>query len=313
MLLGRCTRLEKQIVGFVSLISLLGVYYCDGAYIFLPLLLSALVLGPGIAAVFGLLLAWPVFRLGTSPAVIGLLCAGLVSGYRSLYRQESALARDRQAMLKTLVHELRNPLFAAKGTIDNLSSRLHELDEESLELQLQMASEAMQSINQEVDDLTQLLRLESGRLTAHPEKVPMEKLFRKLRRRFPPDSLEDHFLETEGEQCELFCDSLLMLQALDKLVSNAIVHSPSGAIRVKVESLTTGHLIRVTDEGPGIPAEKRHEVFHRFTQMGPNSIGFGLGLYLAKQYVLAQNGELTLEESEKGCHFKIWLPRLSDG
>ena len=51
-----------------------------------------------------------------------------------------------------------------------------------LELQLQMASEAMQSINQEVDDLTQLLRLESGRFTAHPERVRMEKIFRKLDR-----------------------------------------------------------------------------------------------------------------------------------
>jgi len=313
VMLGRCTRLEKQLASLVSLISLFGVYFGDSSYVFLPLLFLALVVGPGIAVASGLLLVCPVFELGTSPPVIGILCAGLIAGYRSLYRKESALARDRQAMLKTLVHELRNPLFAAKGTIDNLSSRLHELDEESLELQLQMASEAMQSINQEVDDLTQLLRLESGRLTAHPERVRMEKIFRKLRRRFPPNSLEHHFLETEGEQCELYCDSLLMLQALDKLVSNAIVHSPRGEIRVKAENLRSGHLIRVTDEGPGIPVERRHEVFHRFTQMGPNSIGFGLGLYLAKQYVLAQNGELTLEESETGCHFKIWLPRLSDG
>ena len=312
-MLGRCTRFEKQVAGFLALVSLLGVHFGDRAFVFVPLLLLTLATGPLSGAISGIVLALPAFGLGLSPAVIGLACSGLVAGYRSLYQKESLLARDRQAMLKTLVHELRNPLFAAKGTIDNLSSRLHELDEESLELQLQMASEAMQSINQEVDDLTQLLRLESGRLAAHPEKVRMEKIFRKLRRRFPAETLENHFLVTKGDQCELVCDSLLMLQTLDKLVSNAIVHSPKGAISVEAASGKGGHVIRVIDEGPGIPAEKRHEVFHRFTQMGPNSIGFGLGLYLAKQYVAAQRGELTLEESETGCHFKIWLPRITDG
>lgn len=312
-MLGRCTRFEKQVAGFLAIVSLLGVHFGDRGFVFLPLLLLTLATGPLSAAISGIVLALPAFGLGLSPAVIGLVCSGLVAGYRNLYQKESLLARDRQAMLKTLVHELRNPLFAAKGTIDNLSSRLHELDEESLELQLQMASEAMQSINQEVDDLTQLLRLESGRLAAHPEKVRMEKIFRKLRRRFPAEALENHFLVTKGDQCELVCDSLLMLQTLDKLVSNAIVHSPRGAISVEAASSNGGHVIRVIDEGPGIPAEKRHEVFHRFTQMGPNSIGFGLGLYLAKQYVAAQRGELTLEESETGCHFKIWLPRITDG
>jgi signal transduction histidine kinase len=310
MLLGRLTRAEKQLACFLGLLSFLGISHGDGGYVFFPLILIALTLGPWATVVGGAMLSVIPLGCGSSPFLIGISCAALVRGFRTIYHQESVLARDRQAMLKTLVHELRNPLFAAKGTIDNLSSRFHELDEKSLEIQLGMASEAMQCINQEVDDLTQLLHLESGRLVARPEKVTMEKIFRKLRRRFPAETLEHHTLYIEGEKCELTCDSLLMLQTLDKLVSNAIVHAPGGIISIVARSNPKGHQIVVTDEGPGIPAEKRHEVFQRFTQMGTSSIGFGLGLYLARQYVLAQRGELTLEESETGCHFKIWLPRV---
>lgn len=313
VMLGRCSRSEKQLACLLVLVSLLGAYYGDPGYVFFSLVLLALVFPPPVSVLTGLILTLVPLGLGTSPVLVGLACTGLVHGFRCLYRAENTLARDRQAMLKTLVHELRNPLFAAKGTIDNLSTRLQELDQESLELQLNMASEAMQVINQEVDDLTQLLRLESGRLAAHPESVRLEKIFKKLRRRFPPETLEHHTLEIKGEQFEITCDSLLMLQTLDKLVSNAIVHAPGGVIRIVASATGNGHQIEVTDEGPGIPRDKREEVFHRFTQMGTDSIGFGLGLYLAKQYVLAQRGELTLEESERGCRFRIWLPRLSNG
>ena len=52
-MLGRCTQLEKQIAGLASLISLFGVYFGDSAYVFLPLLLLALVVGPWISAAFG--------------------------------------------------------------------------------------------------------------------------------------------------------------------------------------------------------------------------------------------------------------------
>ena len=304
-LLGRFTRVEKSLALLLGLLSFVGVARGEQGYVFFPLMMSALVAGPWISIAIGAVLT---LGCGSSPVLIAVTCTALTHGFRKLYHDESALARDRQAMLKTLVHELRNPLFAAKGTIDNLSTRFHELDEQSMELQLAMASEAMQWINQEVDDLTQLLRLESGRLVAHPERMRMEKVFRKLQNRFPPETLVNHSLQLKGGQCELTCDSLLMLQTLDKLVSNAIVHAPAGTITIVATGTPEGHQIEVIDEGPGIPIEKRHEVFQRFTQMGTSSIGFGLGLYLARQYVLAQRGELTLKESEKGCHFKIWLP-----
>lgn len=249
---------------------------------------------------------------GPEALLSGAFLSLVVSGFRTLVIENQKLARTRQDLLKTLVHELRNPLFAAKGTIDNLAARFHELKPEELDLQLEMASSAMQTINQEVDDLTQLLRLESNRLIARPNVVNLKSIYKNLSRRHPEDQHPDHRLVFEGSEFVLTCDPLLLMQAIDKLITNAFVHAPGGLVLVRARECGQRVFIEVQDEGPGITAEQRESVFDRFKQLGGNSIGFGLGLYLARQYVRAQNGVLTLEESTAGCLFRISLPKASD-
>lgn len=287
----------------------LGVLPLTGpAFLFVPFMALALYFDWRALAVLALALGQPRFGFGAIPMGVALLCGLLGKGVKELYARESRLARERQDLLQTLVHELRNPLFAAKGTIDNLSHRFHELGPEEMGLQLAMASNAMQSINQEVDDLTQLLRLESGRVSARLESVPVGDLFKQLRQRFPAQNIPAHEIELVAPEFDLVCDSLLTIQALDKLVGNAIVHCKRCSVRVTAQTNAGGHEIWVEDDGPGIPPEKRSQIFERSKQLDTSSSGFGLGLFLARQYVLAQAGELTLEESRIGCRFKIWLP-----
>lgn len=253
-----------------------------------------------------------VFFLHTVEPVSALLMIGgsslLIRFFRKGYLQQRSLANDRQEYLKTLVHELRNPLFAAKGTIDILKLRVKDISLEELEQQLSMASEAMQSINEEVDDLTQILRLESGRLIARPTNCKLERIFRNLQRRHLPGSCPDHDLAFVGGEIELVCDPLLLTQALDKLVSNALAYSPEGVVSVTGSQNGAFAVIEVLDEGPGISNSERKWVFERHKPSTLSDGAFGIGLYLAHEYVSAQDGNLKLLNSDTGCLFQIRLP-----
>lgn len=274
----------------------------------LALMLAALLSPVRVLLPLTVLLSLPYFHLGLEAVLFAAFSLAMTATFRSLYLDQKKLAANRQSLLKTLVHELRNPLFAAKGTIDNLSANSQQIKQEDLEVQLAMASEAMQVINQEVDDLTQLLRLESGRLIARPNESTLQNVYRSIRRRYPPQSTPDHTLEFHGEELRGHFDPLLLVQALDKLITNAVTHAPDGRVAVTGFHRENRLIVEVSDEGPGIPWEARHEIFDRFKQLGTDSIGFGLGLYLARQYIEAQNGKLELQNTNSGCCFRISLP-----
>ena len=310
LLLGEATESDLR-DGLLLLFALLVWAQYDGTqWLLFPLLLAGLLETKKILFPLALALSVPWFGHGTFPLLAGLVIYFLIEGFRGRVGQESRLAEMRGEVLQTLGHELRNPLFAAKGTIDALMARNKNITADELQQQLTMASGAMQAINQEVDDLTQLLRLESGSLRARPASIRIGSVFDNLRGRFPLSRHPDRPIEFKGEGLTLTADPLLLTQALDKLISNALVHSSEGAITVRAFRDDRGAVLEVEDEGPGIPLSEREKIFERFRQLSPNSIGFGLGLYLARQYVGAQGGTLRLEDTKTGCLFKI---RLEEG
>ena len=68
--------------------------------------------------------------------------------------------------------------------------------------------------------------------------------------------------------------------------------------------------VRVSDDGPGIPAERRDTVFEEFVTTKPD--GTGLGLTIAREAATAIGGGLVLEDSETGCCFAVTLPIVEE-
>jgi signal transduction histidine kinase len=105
------------------------------------------------------------------------------------------------------------------------------------------------------------------------------------------------------------------------LLSNAIKFTPEGkSIMVDISRKTVGGIkkicIRVRDEGPGIPDDKRDLVFQRFGQVDSSltrrAEGTGLGLHLVRLLVETMNGEITLEsEAGAGSAFTVFLPEIT--
>ena len=105
-----------------------------------------------------------------------------------------------------------------------------------------------------------------------------------------------------------------LVRAIDNLIDNAISFSPPGGL-VEIAATHVGDdiLIRIDDEGPGVPPEQREAIFNRFHSVRPASESFGrhsgLGLAIARAIVEGHDGELTCyrDDAPSGARFTIKL------
>jgi len=124
-------------------------------------------------------------------------------------------------------------------------------------------------------------------------------------------ALADHTIDvvTDGPVTVL-ADAVRLRQAVTSLLTNAAKFSPAGTrIGVSVSSTDAEATVTVTDEGPGIPADKREQVFERFGRLSHKAPGSGLGLYIARGVARLHGGELIALDVDSGAAFALTLPR----
>jgi signal transduction histidine kinase len=100
---------------------------------------------------------------------------------------------------------------------------------------------------------------------------------------------------------------------VENLIANAMKHTPAGTpIAVSATRDGAGVLIRVDDGGPGIPDERKREIFELFTRGGTDASavpGTGIGLALVAQFAALQGGRAWVEDrGEGGSSFRVALP-----
>lgn len=110
-------------------------------------------------------------------------------------------------------------------------------------------------------------------------------------------------------------DISLLERAVNNLVSNAIKYSPAGSeIELSLETTECHAVLRISDQGPGIPESDQAALFSRFAHRhDPQSHGIGLGLNFVATVANKHKGEVNVQSAEgKGARFAIMLPRLSE-
>lgn len=224
--------------------------------------------------------------------------------------------RLRGALLSALSHDLRRPLAAATTAIGGLRSAGPTLSTRDREELLETAEESLAALSTLVTDLLDVTRLQSGVLTA--AEIPTD----------PADSilLAIDELELGPGAVELALghgaaqalgDPVLLQRVLVNLLANAVQHSPPDArVRIETEASHGRVRIRVIDHGPGIPADRREDVFVPFQRLGDtdNTAGLGLGLALSRGFAEAMHGGLAPEATPGGgLTMLVSLPAASDG
>jgi signal transduction histidine kinase len=97
-------------------------------------------------------------------------------------------------------------------------------------------------------------------------------------------------------------------QVWANLVDNAIDATPGGHVRIEAQSADRQVIVRVIDDGPGIPAEVRNRIFDPFFTTKEIGQGTGLGLDIARRIVLRHRGVIDMSTGPDGTEFRVSLP-----
>jgi signal transduction histidine kinase len=212
-------------------------------------------------------------------------------------------------------HELRTPLTLLIAPLETLLRRFN-LDLETKDLLVTMHSNGMRLLKL-INDLLDLVRLESGRMETKLEPVDVAE-FTKAIASAARQVANDKRLRLESVVDPNLGTVLADRDKLDKiilnLVFNALKFTPSGGrVELRAERKDEKFLLTVTDSGMGISEKNLAHVFDRFWQADGSSKrkyqGMGIGLALVKELAQIQGGEVTVQSQEgKGTRFAVSLP-----
>jgi two-component system sensor histidine kinase KdpD len=208
----------------------------------------------------------------------------------------------RTALLAAVSHDLRTPLASIKASATSLLSDDVNWDPASVKDLLKTIDAEADRLNSLVDNLLDMSRLQTGSLPISSRPVGLEEV---VAGAVSSLSIPDVVVETDvPETLPLVdVDPALLERAVANLVENAVRHAPaSRAVRVLAGQVGDRVDLRVIDTGPGIPTDERDRVFRPFQRLGdnPNGAGVGLGLAVAKGFVEALGGELSVEDTPGG-------------
>ncbi len=208
----------------------------------------------------------------------------------------------RSALLAAVGHDLRRPLTSASAAISALRSPEVSLPPEQRAELLDTAAESLDSLAALVTNLLDASRLQAGALAVTLAPTDMaDVVFPALDElEFGPGEVE---LDLADELRPVLADAGLLQRVIVNLLANAVRHSPDGErVRIAASSFRGRTELRVVDRGPGIPAERRDEVFTPFQRLGDtdNETGLGLGLALSKGFVEGMDGTLEVEDTPGG-------------
>ena len=229
---------------------------------------------------------------------------------------EVTRARDemKSTLLATLAHDIKTPLAAALGSVENWISAVGDSrPAEHGSREAQVARESLERLSRLVEDLIAVVRLESGVMAPNRELVSMEQIAEAALARFG-ESLGEHnlYVDVASPGCRVLVDPAQITEALGLGLENAARYSPAGTgIRLTGAERGGEAVFSVVDEGPGIPAADRERVFEKFVRLpgAEESPGTGLGLYIARNLVELNGGSLVLSRPERGgTRFDIRLP-----
>jgi signal transduction histidine kinase len=245
--------------------------------------------------------------------------AELEATYRELEVSHARLRELDQLksdFLGNVSHELRSPLAAIKGYVDNLLDGVAGPLADKPHHYLGRVRDNADRLGRMVSDLLDLTRIESGKIELLPQPLPVAEVVIDAVEGLRHVVAERHVrLVTDVSACPpLWADPDKVHQVLTNLLANAIKWSPPGGL-VGVTGRGDGDLVRIAvqDTGPGIPAAERERVFDKFYQVGrvegERPSGTGLGLTIARHLVELHGGRIWAEEAPSGgATFVLLLP-----
>ena len=228
--------------------------------------------------------------------------------------EEATLAKSR--FLAAASHDPRQPTHALGMFVARLSQSPMDVPTRSLVNSVEASVQAMQDL---LDDLLDLSRLEAGAVHAEVAPVEMQAVFDNIRSAMEPFAQERGLrLRVRNSPLWALTDAVLLQRVLMNLVHNAVRYTTKGTVLLACRTQNGGRDLRVevSDSGIGISPEHQAEIFKEFFQVGnigrDRSRGLGLGLNIVERSVALLGHKLELRSAlGRGTRFSIIMPRTA--
>jgi len=252
--------------------------------------------------------------------IANLIAIGLERARAQDLAHQMEAARQSEQLRATLIdamaHEFKTPLTSIKAATTALLDSPEQPVANRTEL-LKVADEETDRLRDLIDDSLEMARLTTEHIELHPESIDPQTLVRDLLATLhteiddrPIEVIPDHPLP------QICVDPRLCKLALKQVLGNALKYSPAASpVTVRIVNGDGNIHFRITDRGPGIPAQEQARIFERFYR-GPsikNQIpGSGLGLSIANNIMQAHRGALTVTSHPGETTFDLTLPAGGD-
>ena len=211
----------------------------------------------------------------------------------------------------TLAHELRNPVSSMRNALTIMETAPLE---NSREIARRIMSRQLGQINSLVEELSDLARIKSGKMTLAKECLNLCDVVQSACesvRHYMAEKNQSFDVVLPGQQVTVMGDRVRLMQAVSNLLSNANRYTQrQGSISIEVVADRACASVFVTDNGPGIPEASLPRIFNMYEQAGYGDRGgLGIGLALVKRIVEAHGGDIGVTSAVgRGSTFFLRIP-----
>lgn len=286
-------------------------------------MMALVIMGAGTAVIFGIAYGLkPLLDLREaverrSPTDLGPIrykvpreVTGLVESMNALFARLSDAFAARDEFIANAAHQLRNPIAAIQAQAE---AALTAPTDAELRVRAREVAEAARRAARLTQQLLSMEKLRGDPALALTE-VDIEGLAAGVMRVHAPGAMRrgaEISLEVDGPPAPVRGDPVMLAEALDNLVDNALRYGcrSGGAVRVVIAFERDRARVVVEDDGPGVPPEQRARIFERFQRGVEVTLdGCGVGLAIARETVSRHGGTIRLAEIAQGTRFEIDLP-----
>ncbi len=230
--------------------------------------------------------------------------SGLVYIFRDITK-EKEIDRMKTEFIANVSHELRTPLASIKGFSSTLRMD-RTIDEDVRDEFLEIIDEESERLNQLIEDLLNISRIESGNISLKKERVSFNDIILKtekgIRTQFDDKGVSLSVTLWDNGM-DVMADLNRMIEVVQNLLSNSLKFTPKGGSVEVVGKIVEEHVvIEINDTGIGIPKKDLAHVFEKFYRVyrpGKEIQGTGLGLHIVKSIVEESGGTIMIN-SNKG-------------
>ena len=241
---------------------------------------------------------------------------GIPIGYGQIIQDitiDYELDRLKTSLISTVSHELRTPLASIKGYTTTLLAEDVEWDLSSQTEFLKVILDETDHLSSLVDDLLDLSRIEAGSITVSRSLCDFSDLIQRAADRASPQPGDRLKMNIAMNLPDVFVDQRRIEVVMRNLIENATKYADiESPISVTATLEDSNLVVKVEDEGPGIPSEDHERIFKSFyrasNELSHTTPGFGLGLSICQGFIKAHGGEIWTEPCTTGACIAFSIP-----